>query len=122
MFRTKLTLAGLVVAVGFLGMSSSRALAGHDAWYGYAVSLSGTQQTVPFTTDTLAPGGGAPVEGYRFTTDTLAPGGGPSVASAPASRGFDWGDGGIGAVVMGGLALVLLASRRVLQRRRVIAV
>lgn len=122
MFRTKLTFAALVVAVAFLGVSSSRALAAPDTWYGYAVSLSKTQQAAPFITDTLAPGGGTAVQGYRFTTDTLAPGGGPSVASASASRGFDWGAGGLGAVVMGGIALVLLASRRALQRRRVVAV
>jgi hypothetical protein len=123
MFRTKLTLAGLMVAVAFLGLSSTRALAAHDAWYGYAVSLSKSQQTAPFITDTLAPGG-SPTQSQqpvRFITDTLAPGGGPATVSLSASRGFDWRDSGIGALVMGGVAVALLASRRVLQRRRVVA-
>jgi hypothetical protein len=155
MFRTKLTLAGIVVAAAI----APSALAAHDAWYGYGVSLTQAQQSVPFITDTLAPGGKAsvssrdpwygyatsltqaqrsvpfitdtlapggkaPVEGYRFITDTLAPGGGPSVVSAPVSNGFDWGDAGIGAGVMAGLALLLLGSGRAVQqhRRRVVAV
>ena len=125
MFRTKLTLAGLVVAVAFLGLGSGKALA-YDTWYGYAVSLPKTQETGqqvgPFTTDTLAPGGAAPVQSYRFTTDTLAPGGGPSAVSLPASHGFNWADGGIGAAVIVAIALLLLASRRTLQRRKVVAV
>lgn len=122
MFRTKLTLAVLAVAAAFLGLSSSRALAGYDSWYASAISWTATQPAAPFITDTLAPGGASSDQSYRFITDTLAPGGGPNVVSTPASRGFDWGDAGIGAVVMGGLALVLLASRRAVQRRGVVAV
>jgi hypothetical protein len=155
MFRTMFKLAGLVAAV-LMGVSAGQALAAHDSWYGYAVSLTTTQPapfitdtlapggtpsvgahdpwyryalsltqaqpSVPLITDTLAPGGKAPVQSYRFTTDTLAPGGGPSVVSAPASHGFDWGDAGIGALFMAGIAVVLLASGRVLQRRRVVTV
>jgi hypothetical protein len=57
-----------------------------------------------------------------FVTDTLAPGGG-TVASAPPAVGFDWVDAGIGAAATAGLLLVLLGSGRVLQqhRRRVVA-
>ena len=116
MFRTKLTLAGLVVAAAV----APSALAAKDSWYGYAVSLTQAQQSAPFITDTLAPGGTAPVESYRFITDTLAPGGGTSVA--PASSGFDWADAGIGAGVMAGIGALLLASVRLLQRRHVVAV
>jgi len=80
-------------------------------------------QSYRFVTDTLAPGGTAPAQSYRFITDTLAPGGGPSVVSAPVSNGFDWADAGIGAGATAGIALLLLASGRVLQsRRRVVAV
>lgn len=126
MFRTKLALAGLAVAVAMLGLGSGKALAAHDTWYGYAVSLPKTQETGqqvgPFTTDTLAPGGAAPVQSYRFTTDTLAPGGGPSAVSLPASHGFNWADGGVGAAVIVAIALLLLAGRRTLQRRKVVAV
>ena len=115
---------------------------GHDPWYGYALSLTGPQASVPFITDTLAPGGrsapvqgdrfitdtlapgghSAPVQGYQFITDTLAPGGG-TIASAPAAGGFDWVDAGIGAAGTAGLLLLLLGSGRVLQqhRRRVVA-
>ncbi|HEY6826096.1 MAG TPA: hypothetical protein VI259_04505 [Gemmatimonadaceae bacterium] len=139
MFRTKLTLAGLVLATtigaaapvaqadparhmqNYLNAPSSAA--GHDNWYGYALSLTRAQQSIPFITDTLAPGGTAPVQSYRFITDTLAPGGGPSVVSGPLSNGFNWGDAGIGAGATAGIALLLLASGRVLQsRRRVVAV
>jgi hypothetical protein len=94
----------------------------HDPWYRYALSLTQAQQSVPFITDTLAPGGTTPVEGYRFITDTLAPGGGPSVASAPASSGFDWADFGIGAAAMAGIGALLLASVRLLHRRNVLAI
>ena len=136
MFRTKLTLAGLVVAAAV----APSALAAKDSWYGYAVSLTQAQTSAPlitdtlapggsppvqsyrFVTDTLAPGGTAPVESYRFITDTLAPGGGTSVVSAPASSGFDWADAGIGAGVMAGIGALLLASVRLLQRRHVVAV
>lgn len=156
MFRTMLKLTGLVAAA-FMGLSAGQALAAHDSWYGYAISLTKTAQPAPFTTDTLAPGGtpsvgahdpwyryavslaeaqpsvslitdtlapggNAPVQSYRFTTDTLAPGGGPSVVSAPASHGFDWGDAGIGALLMAGIAVVLLGSGRLFRRRRVLAV
>ena len=119
MFRTKLTLAGLVVAAAL----APSALASHDPWYRYATSLTQAQQSVPFITDTLAPGGKAPAQSYRFITDTLAPGGGPGIVSVPVSNGFDWGDAGIGAGATAGLVLVLLASGRVLQhRRRVVTV
>ena len=119
MFRTKLTLAGLVAAAAL----APSALAAHDSWYGYAVSLTQAQHSAPFITDTLAPGGTAPAQSYRFVTDTLAPGGGPSVVSAPVSNGFDWADAGIGAGATAGIALLLLASGRVLQsRRRIVAV
>ena len=159
MFRTKLTLVGLVVAAVFLGAMSHRALAAHDSWYAYATSLTKAQQSVPFITDTLAPGGRAylpsayvpggassvvgqaiqkvgfgadtlvpvgtaPQQSYRFITDTLAPGGGTSEFVSPVSNGFDWGDAGIGAGVMAGLALLLLGSGRAVQqhRRRVVAI
>jgi hypothetical protein len=136
MFRTKLTLAGLVAAAAI----APSALAAHDSWYGYAVSLTQAQQSAPFITDTLAPGGTAPAQSYRFTTDTLAPGGtapaqsyrfitdtlapggGTSVVSVPASSGFDWADAGIGAGVMAGIGALLLGSVRLLQRRNVVAV
>jgi hypothetical protein len=136
MFRTKLTLVGIVVAAAI----APSALAAHDAWYSYGVSLTQAQQSVPFitdtlapggkspvesyrfTTDTLAPGGAAPVQSYRFITDTLAPGGGPSIVSAPASNGFDWGDFGIGAGAMAGIGALLLGSVRLLNRRNVLAV
>jgi len=113
----------------------------HDPWFAYAVSLTEAQPSARFITDTLAPGGStpaqsyrlitdtlapggtAPAQSYRFITDTLAPGGGPSVVSAPVSNGFDWADAGIGAGATAGIALLLLASGRVLQsRRRVVAV
>jgi hypothetical protein len=106
MFRMKLTVAGLVVAAAFLGSSSGRALAAHDSWYGYATSLTQTQTT----------------PSQPFITDTLAPGGGPSVVPVPVSRGFEWGASGIGALVMGGVGVLLLAGRRTLQRRRIVAV
>jgi hypothetical protein len=157
MFRTKLTLVGLVVAAVFLGAMSHRAVAAHDSWYAYATSLTKEQQAVPFITDTLAPGGRAylpsayvpggaspavgqaiqklgfgtdtlvpvgnnPQQSYRFITDTLAPGGGPSIVSAPASNGFDWGDFGIGAGAMAGIGALLLGSVRLLNRRNVLAV
>jgi hypothetical protein len=134
MFRTKLTLAGLVVAAAV----APSALAAKDSWYGYAVSLTQAQHSAPFITDTLAPGGSAPVQSYRFVTDTLAPGGTAPVESyrfitdtlapgggtsvAPASSGFDWADAGIGAGVMAGIGALLLASVRLLQRRHVVAV
>jgi len=153
MFRTKLTLVGIVLAAAILGLVPHRALAAHDSWYGYAVSLTKAQQShdpwygyavsrtqarqpVPFITDTLAPGGkaavqgyrfitdtlapggGAPVQSYRFITDTLAPGGGTSEVVSPAPSGFDWADAGVGAGVMAGIALLLLASGRLLQQRR----
>jgi hypothetical protein len=138
MFRTKLTLAGLAVAA-VVGAVAPGAFAAHDSWYSYATSLTNTQRHDPwfayavslteaqpsarFITDTLAPGGTAPAQSYRFVTDTLAPGGGPSVVSAPVSNGFDWADAGIGAGATAGIALLLLASGRVLQsRRRVVAV
>jgi hypothetical protein len=70
-----------------------------------------------FTTDTLAPGGTAPVQSYRFITDTLATGGGPVVA-APVAGGFDWADAGIGAAATAGLMLLLLGSARVMQQHR----
>ncbi len=80
-------------------------------------------QSYHFTTDTLAPGGQAPVQSYRFITDTLAPGGGTSTVVSPSSNGFDWGDAGIGAGVMAGIALLLLGSGRLVQqRRKVVAV
>jgi hypothetical protein len=59
MFRTKLTLAGLVVAAAI----APSALAAHDSWYRYATSLTQAQQSVPFITDTLAPGGATSVGG-----------------------------------------------------------
>ena len=94
MFRTKLTLAGLVVAAAV----APSALAAKDSWYGYAVSLTQTQHSAPFITDTLAPGGSASVGGRDswygyavsltqaqhsapFITDTLAPGGSAPVQS-----------------------------------------
>jgi hypothetical protein len=136
MFRTKITFAGLVVAAAV----TPSALAAKDPWYGYAVSLTQAQHSAPlitdtlapggtapiqtyrFTTDTLAPGGTAPVQSYRFITDTLAPGGGTSVVSVPASSGFDWADAGIGAGAMAGIGALLLGSARLLQRRNVVAV
>jgi hypothetical protein len=92
MFRTKLTLAGLAVTAAVFGGLAHRALAAHDSWYGYAVSLTNAQQQSPaFITDTLAPGGKSvsgrdPWYGYAvsltqaqqspaFITDTLAPAG-----------------------------------------------
>jgi len=136
MFRTKLTLAGLVIAAAV----APSALAAHDPWYDYGVSLTQAQHSPPFITDTLAPGGTAPVQSYRFTTDTLAPcgtapvqsyrfitytlapGGGSSIVSVPASSGFDWADAGIGAGAMAGIGALLLGSARLLQRRNVVAV
>jgi hypothetical protein len=136
MFRTKLTLVALVVAAATYGLSVPRALAAHDPWYayatsltiaqqsgpdpwyGYAVSLTNAQHLVPFITDTLAPGGAAPVQSYRFITDTLAPGGGPSVVLAPASNGFDWGDAGIGAGGALGLMLAATGGTLLLAHRR----
>ena len=118
MFRTKLTLAGLVVAAAV----APSALAAKDSWYGYAVSLTQAQHSAPFITDTLAPGGTAPAQSYRFITDTLAPGGGTSLVSVPASSGFDWADAGIGAGAMAGIGALLLGSARLLQRRNVVAV
>jgi hypothetical protein len=136
MFRTKLTIVGLVVAAA----TAPSALAAHDPWYGYAVSLTQAQHSVPFITDTLAPGGTAPAQSYRFITDTLAPGGtasaqsyrfitdtlapggGTSVVSVRASSGFDWTDAGIGAGAMAGIGALLLGSVRLLQRRHVVAV
>ena len=135
MFRTKLTLAGIAAAAAL----APSALAAHDSWYGYATSLTKAQQTAPFITDTLAPGGTTsvgdrdPWYGYavsltqaqqspRFITDTLAPGGGPSVVSVPASSGFDWADAGIGAGAMAGIGALLLGSVRLLQRRNIVAV
>lgn len=118
MFRTKITLAGFVVAAAI----APSALASHDPWYAYATSLTQAQQSAPFITDTLAPGGTAPAQSYRFITDTLAPGGGTSVVAVPASGGFDWADAGIGAGAMAGIGALLLGSARLLQRRHVVAV
>jgi hypothetical protein len=96
-----------------------------DPWLGYAYSLTKGQPdaVTPFITDTLAPGGGSePAAGFRFVTDTLAPGGGLA-ASAPAARGFDWGDAGIGAAGSAVTLLLLLGgARRLLHRRSVLAV
>jgi hypothetical protein len=122
MFRTKLTLAVLAVAAS-IGASTAVAQATsygpHDPWFASVVASS-TDASPSFTTDTLAPGGGAsaPVQGYRFTTDTLAPGGGSSVTSTPSASGFDWGDAGIGAGVAAGVMLALLGSARLLAGRR----
>ena len=74
MFRTKLTLVGLVVAAVFLGAMSHRALAAHDSWYAYATSLTKAQESVPFITDTLAPGGGR-----AYLPSAYVPGGASSV-------------------------------------------
>ena len=134
MFRTKITLAGFVVAAAI----TPTALGG-DHLYGHAKTLTKAQQSTSFITDTLAPGGTTSVGGRdpwygyavsltqarqspRFITDTLAPGGGPSVVSAPASNGFDWADAGIGAGAMAGIGALLLGSARLLQRRHVVAV
>jgi hypothetical protein len=149
MFRTKLTLAGLAVAAAVAApvaqadparnmhdylKAQSRA-AGHDPWYGYALSLTHAQQardpwygyaisltqarqSAPFITDTLAPGGSAPAQSYRFITDTLAPGGGSGVVASPASNGFDWADAGIGAGGLAGVALLLFGTSRLVQQRR----
>jgi hypothetical protein len=155
MFRTKLTLAGLALAAAVAApvaqadparnmhdyLKGQSRTAGHDPWYGYALSLTQAQQrapfitdtlapggmapaqSVPFITDTLAPGGSAPAQSYRFITDTLAPGGGSGVFASPASNGFDWADAGIGAGAMAGVALLLLCSSRLVQqRRKVVAV
>jgi hypothetical protein len=119
MFRTKLTLVGVVLAAA---IGASPALAGPNT----------------FITDTLAPGGSmslahkwfliehadqtAQPQGYRFITDTLAPGGGPSVVSVPTGSGFDWADAGVGAGATAGIALMLLGSVRVLNRRNTVAV
>jgi len=100
MFRTKLTLASLVIAAAV----APSALAAHDPWYGYGVSLTQAQHSTPFITDTLAPGGGT------------------SIVSVPASSGFDWADAGIGAGAMAGIGALLLGSARLLQRRNVVAV
>lgn len=124
------SLAALAVPAALGGTNPNR---GHDQWFNYAVSLN-SNSTVPFISDTLAPGGrstplqgarlitdtlapgghSAPHRRYRLITDTLAPGGGAIVASAPAARGFDWGDAGIGAA---GLTLVLLGLARMLTHR-----
>ena len=123
MFRTKLTLAGLVV-VAALGAPSA-----------FAQARSHGASNPQFITDTLAPGGGvseehrwfliehaspaAEPQGYRFITDTLAPGGGGGgVVSTPSARGFDWRDAGIGAGATAGLMLGLLGSARLLAGRR----
>jgi len=122
MFRTKLTLAGIFGAMAIGGLIPQGALAGQDPWHAYATSLTAAQQSAPFITDTLAPGGTTPVQSYRFVTDTLAPGGGPSVVPATASNGFDWSDAGIGAAGTAAIALLLLGGMRaVTSRRRVLA-
>jgi hypothetical protein len=91
----------------------------HDPWFYNVVAHSAAGSTATFTTDTLAPGGGAAQaeQGYRFVTDTLAPGGG-IVAVSPGVQGFDWTDAGIGAGGSVGLILVLLGGSRVLSQRR----
>ena len=65
------------------------ALGAHDSWYGYAVSETANQQSIPFTTDTLG-GNGKPEQagsqGYRFTTDTLGGNGKPEQAASPGYR------------------------------------
>jgi hypothetical protein len=86
------------------GATAHRALAARDSWYGYAVALTKAQQSAPFITDTLPPGGGA------------------SEVSAPSSSGFDWGDARMGTGVMDGIGLMLLGSARLLHRRNVVAV
>src|ERR1700687_4851622 len=123
MFTNKNTIArlagGIAVAASLVALSASAALGranpsgGHDPWYRNAVSLTRQQASVPFITDTLSPGGSAPVQGYRLITDTLSPGGGSSLAAALTSPGFNWGDAGIGAgsagallVLLGGMLLV----------------
>jgi hypothetical protein len=108
MFRTKLTLAVLAVAIA----------TGAQAAVAQSTAASASSS---FITDTLAPGGGtsAPAQGYRFVTDTLAPGGGTSeVFSTQSSSGFDWSDAGIGAGATAGLMLGLLGSARLLTGRR----
>jgi hypothetical protein len=104
MFRT---LVALAAAVAVLALS--------------AIASAGNPSS-GFITDTLAPGGTAPVQSYRFITDTLAPGGGPAEVQAPAASAFDWGDAGIGAGVTAGLALALLGSARLLHRRNIVTV
>ena len=81
-------------------LSVTQAQQTRDPWYRYGISLTQARQSVPFVTDTLAPGGGS------------------SVVASPASNGFDWADAGIGAGVMAGIALLLLGSSRLVQQRR----
>ena len=102
MFRTKLTLAVLALVAAFGAQTA-------------------VAQATPFTTDTLAPGGGTStsVQGYRIITDTLAPGGGSSgIVSTPSASGFDWGDAGIGAAGGVGVVLVLLGGGVAVLRKR----
>ena len=72
-----------------------------------------------FITDTLG-GNGHPqqVQGYRLITDTLAPGGGAPIEAAPASPSFSWNDAAVGAGTALGALLVLLGGTLVVARRQ----
>lgn len=113
MFRTTLALF-TVVMVAAIGVQT--AAAQPDGWYRYAVSYSNPA----FTTDTLAPGGdgSAAAQGYRLITDTLAPGGGASSVAVSTGRSFNWGDAGIGAASVAGIAFLLVVAMRALASRR----
>ena len=92
---------------------------------GVAVAASLAVVAVPsalgagFITDTLG-GNGHPqqVQGYRLITDTLAPGGGAPIEAAPASPSFSWNDAAVGAGTALGALLVLLGGTLVVARRQ----
>jgi hypothetical protein len=78
---------------------------GHDPWYRYALSLTAEQEKQP---------------SVPFITDTLAPGGGPAqpVDTVQSSGRFSWADAAIGAGVAGGAVFALAAGSLLHVRRR----
>jgi hypothetical protein len=140
MFRTKLTLAGLVVAAAFLGLIPHSALAVATP----AAVGAGKPQGSSFITDTLGSLGhgmtsvvaGTPrasAQDYRFVSDTLGSLGhgmtsvvagnpvaslaGPPVPAAQQPSGFHWADAGVGAGTAVGGLLVLLGGSLLVARR-----
>jgi hypothetical protein len=96
-----------------------RAVAVHEAWQVQARQAHSQSQGMPFITDTLGGNGHAKqVQGYTFMTDTLAPGGGPPIEAAPSTPGFSWADAGVGAGTAAGALLLLLGGSLAVARRQ----
>jgi hypothetical protein len=119
MFRSPFALALLVALVALTALAGTAAATPPPFTTDTLAPGGGTAQAAPFVTDTLAPGG-APAPAARFVTDTLAPGGGSGSTTvvAPGRDGFAWGDAGAGAGTVALIAFLLAAALR--GRRRAV--